>query len=102
TLARAIARDPRVLLLDDCVSAVDTDTEDRILAELRQVMRDRTSIIVSHRLVSVQQADLILFFDQGRVVERGTHAELLAAGGRYARMWEKQRIRSELESGVGA
>ena len=99
-LARAIITDPRILLLDDALSAVDAYTEDEILTRLQEVMRGRTSVIVSHRISTVRRADLILVLDHGRVVERGTHDALLARGGMYAGLHRKQLLERELEASV--
>jgi ATP-binding cassette, subfamily B, multidrug efflux pump len=95
-LARALAVDPRVLILDDALSAVDTYTEEEILSRLRGVMRQRTSLIVSHRVSTVRHADQILVLDRGRIVERGTHDELIRAGGLYAELHKKQLLEEEL------
>ena len=95
-LARAIAIDPKILILDDALSAVDTYTEEEILSRLRGVMRLRTSIIVSHRISTVRDADLILVIDGGRIVERGTHDQLILGGGLYAELHKKQLLEEEL------
>jgi ATP-binding cassette, subfamily B, multidrug efflux pump len=95
-LARAVAIDPRILILDDALSAVDTYTEEEILSRLRGVMRQRTSIIVSHRVSTVRDADLILVLEGGRIAERGTHDTLVARGGLYADLYKKQLLEEEL------
>jgi ATP-binding cassette subfamily B multidrug efflux pump len=95
-LARAVAIDPRILILDDALSAVDTYTEEEILSRLRGVMRARTSIIVSHRISTVREADLILVLEGGRIAERGTHDALVSRGGLYADLYKKQLLEEEL------
>ena len=95
-IARAILRQPRILILDDALSSVDTYTEEKILSRLRGVMRERTTLIVSHRVSTVQDADLICVMDEGRIIERGTHSELLALGGEYADLYERQLLEEEL------
>lgn len=97
TLARAIARDPAVLVLDDALSAVDTRTERRILEGLRSLLGGRTTIIVTHRYNALDLVDEIFVLDGGRLVERGTHKQLLAAGGRYAELVEEQRLEEEAD-----
>jgi len=95
-IARAILREPKILILDDALSSVDTYTEEKILAKLRGVMRGRTSLIVSHRISTVRDADVICVLDEGRIIERGTHDELLSLGGEYAALYERQLLEEEL------
>ena len=95
-IARAVLREPRILILDDALSSVDTYTEEKILGQLRGIMRDRTSIIVSHRISTVRDADLICVLDEGRIIEQGTHNELLTIGGEYAALYERQLLEEEL------
>jgi ATP-binding cassette subfamily B multidrug efflux pump len=95
-IARAVATDPRILILDDALSAVDTYTEEEILSRLRKVMSERTSIIVSHRVSTVRGANQILVLDKGRIVERGTHDELVRHNGLYAELHRKQLLEEEL------
>lgn len=95
-IARAVLREPKILILDDALSSVDTYTEEKILGRLRGVMRDRTSLIVSHRISTVRDADLICVLDDGVIVEQGTHDELLALGGEYADLYERQLLEEEL------
>jgi ATP-binding cassette subfamily B protein len=98
TIARALAREPAILILDDALSSVDTRTEEEILQGLRQFMARRTSLIISHRISTVRHADFIVVLDDGRIVERGSHEELLAAGGLYADLYQKQLLNEALEA----
>ena len=97
-IARAVMRDPRILILDDSLSAVDTYTEEKILHGLRDVRNDRTTLIVSHRISTIRDADLICVLHDGRIIERGTHEELLTLGGEYADLYERQLLEEELEA----
>ncbi len=97
-IARALLRDPKILILDDALSSVDTVTEEHVLEALKELMRGRTSLLISHRVSTVRHADRIVVLDHGRLVEQGTHDQLLAAGGYYADLYRKQLLEEELES----
>jgi ATP-binding cassette subfamily B protein len=96
-IARAVIRDPRILILDDSLSSVDTQTEEKILGQLRGVMHGRTTILIAHRTSTVRDADQIVVIKDGGIVERGTHDELMARGGYYADLYQKQLLEEELE-----
>ena len=95
-ISRAVIRDPKILILDDALSSVDTYTEEQILNELKKVMRGRTSILISHRVSTVKEADEIIVLDHGEIVERGSHDELLERGGYYAELHKRQLLEEEL------
>jgi ATP-binding cassette subfamily B multidrug efflux pump len=95
-IARALIRRPRILILDDALSSVDTYTEEKILGHLRRIMIGRTSLIVSHRVSTVKDADLIVVLEDGHIAERGTHESLIARGGIYSELYEKQLLEEEL------
>ena len=97
-IARAILRNPRILILDDALSSVDTVTEERILNGLSSLMLDRTTILISHRVSTVQNADRIVVLNHGKIVETGTHRDLLVRGGYYAELYQKQLLEEELET----
>lgn len=98
SIARAVMRNPKILILDDALSAVDTFTEEEILKRLRTVMNNRTSIIISHRISTVKEADMIIVLNNGKITEQGAHNELVEKGGIYADLYEKQLLEEELEN----
>jgi ATP-binding cassette subfamily B protein len=98
-LARAVMRDPAILILDDALSSIDTQTQAEILTGLRQVLANRTSIIISQRISTVKAADDIIVLDDGRIIEQGTHQQLLTQGGVYSRMYRRELLSQELDEG---
>jgi ATP-binding cassette subfamily B multidrug efflux pump len=97
-LARAIIKDPPILILDDAFSSVDVETEEEILKELKDLMKDRTTLLVSHRISTVRDADMIVYLRGGRIIEVGAHDELVAGGGAYYELYRRQRLALEVES----
>ena len=100
-IARAILKNPRMLIFDEATSALDSETEQGIQAELDRIARGHTTLVIAHRLSTVMDADEILVLDSGRIVERGSHRELLDAGGAYAQMWALQ-LQEEEEHSIAA
>lgn len=96
SIARAIAKNPGIMIFDDCLSAVDTKTEEKILGNLKEVTKDRTNIIIAHRISTVKHADEIIVLDEGRIIERGTHDELVALGGYYSSIYHKQLLEEKI------
>jgi ATP-binding cassette subfamily B protein len=97
-IARAVIRNPRILVLDDALASVDTQTEDRILNQLREIMKGRTTIFISHRVSTVRNADRIAVLHDGEIVEYGTHDELIERNGYYTDLYNKQLLEEELET----
>ena len=95
SIARAIIRDPQILIFDDCLSAVDTETEEKILTHLKDLMQGKTTVIISHRVSSVKHADQIIVLDKGSIIERGNHEQLLALDGAYASLYQKQLLEDD-------
>jgi ATP-binding cassette subfamily B protein len=91
SIARVLIKDPTILLLDDCLSAVDTDTEEEILKHLKSVSKDKTTLIVSHRISSIKHADQIIVFENGEIVQQGKHVDLIGVKGYYKELSEKQQ-----------
>jgi len=96
-LARAVIRQPKILILDDAMSSVDTQTEEAILGGLREVMAERTTILIAHRISTVKDADHIIVMDEGRIVEEGDHDSLVAKDGIYGEMFRRQHLAEELD-----
>lgn len=96
-IARAIIKRPKILILDDCLSAVDTETESRLLFELRKIRKDRTTLIVAHRISTIQDADQIVVLQDGRIKESGRHEELIQKGGLYSDLFRMQQLQQDLE-----
>ena len=97
-LARAVLRQPEILILDDALSSVDTQTEEAVLEQLKAVMANRTTMMVAHRISTIQDADHIIVLEDGEIAEQGTHLELLKLNGLYADSYRKQQLRQELEA----
>lgn len=97
-LARAIIKNPPILILDDAFSSVDVETEERILEQLKGFMRGRTAVLISHRISTVMEADQIVYLKDGRIVERGSHEELLTLRGHYYRLYRRQLLTRELDA----
>jgi ATP-binding cassette subfamily B protein len=96
-IARALIVNPKILILDDALSSVDTQTEEVLLKNLREFSRTRTTIIISHRISTVREADRIIILESGKISEQGMHEELVAKGGLYTRIYEKQRLQAAIE-----
>jgi ATP-binding cassette subfamily B protein len=97
SIARALIKDPAFMILDDSVSAVDTNTEDMILSHIKEERKDKTTIIIAHRISTIQNSDKIIVIDEGKIIESGTHESLLQQKGLYYTMVEKQQLEKELE-----
>jgi ATP-binding cassette subfamily B protein len=100
SIARALIKNPDILIFDDCLSAVDAKTEVKILENLKKIMKNRTSIIISHRISALKDSDIIIVLDGGKIVERGTHRELLEMKGLYRSIFEKQQIEEKIQEEV--
>jgi ATP-binding cassette subfamily B multidrug efflux pump len=98
SIARALIRAPRILIFDDCLSAVDTRTEEEILNNLGRIMKGRTSILIAHRISTIKNADKIIVLDEGRIIEQGTHNQLLSLQGVYSEMYQNQLLEEEKHS----
>ena len=98
SIARALIKNPDILILDDCLSAVDAKTEVKILQNLKRIMKEKTSIIISHRISAVKDADTIIVLEEGEIIQRGTHAGLIQEIGIYKDIYEKQLIEAQIQS----
>ncbi len=96
SIARAIIKDPKILIFDDCLSAVDTETEERILSNLEKVSKDKTTFIISHRVSSAKNADKIIILEDGKIIEQGTHNQLITENGTYKNLYEQQLLEKEI------